>query len=86
MVISGNVRPRKGYMMYADRRFDSLSARLAHRLGIEMVYQQVQLNTFFSVAENIFFLNKKLAPHGLLSQRSLVRRAQEFLDAGGFHP
>ncbi|MGA2613717.1 MAG: ATP-binding protein [Spirochaetia bacterium] len=84
MVISGNVRPRKGYLEFANRGFDSLNPRLAHRLGIEMVYQQVQLNNFFSVAENIFFLSKKLAPHGLLSQRNLVRQAQSFLDAGGF--
>jgi signal transduction histidine kinase/ABC-type branched-subunit amino acid transport system ATPase component len=84
MVISGNVRPRRGHLEFADRRFDSLNPRLAHRLGIEMVYQQVQLNNFFSVAENIFFLSRKLAPHGLLSQRNLVRQAQSFLEAGGF--
>jgi signal transduction histidine kinase/ABC-type branched-subunit amino acid transport system ATPase component len=83
MVISGNVRPRTGHLEFADRRFDSLTPRLAHRLGIEMVHQQVQLNTFFSVAENIFFLTR-LAPHGLLSQRKLVRQAQSFLEAGGF--
>ena len=84
MVISGNVRPRKGSVWFANRRFDCLSTRLAHRLGIEMVYQQIQLNTFFSVAENIFFLNRNLARYGLLSQRNLVRQAQAFLDAGGF--
>jgi len=84
MVISGNVRPRKGHIEFGGRRFESLTPRLAHRLGIEMVYQQVQLNTYFSVAENIFFLNKNLAPHGLLSQRNLVRRAQAFLEVGGF--
>ncbi len=84
MVISGNVRPRRGYLELADRRFDSFTTRLAHRLGIEMVYQQVQLNDFFSVAENIFFLDRKLAPHGLLSQRNITRQAQSFLRAGGF--
>jgi len=84
MVISGNVRPRRGYVELDNRRFDSLTTRTAHRLGIEMVYQQVQLNNFFTVAENIFFLNKSLARRGLLSQRRLAREAQVFLDQQGF--
>jgi signal transduction histidine kinase/ABC-type branched-subunit amino acid transport system ATPase component len=84
MVISGNVRPRKGHLEFSGRRFDWFTTRQAHRLGIEMVYQQVQLNDFFSVAENIFFLNKKLAPHGLLSQREIVRQARSFLALHGF--
>lgn len=85
MVISGNVRPRRGHVELDNRRFDSLTTRTAHRLGIEMVYQQVQLNTFFTVAENIFFLNKSLARRGLLSQRRLAREAQTFLDQQGFN-
>ncbi len=85
MVISGNVKPRRGYIELSGRRFDSFSTRLAHRMGIEMVYQQVQLNNFFTVAENIFFLNKELAPHGLLSRRQLVRQAESFLEAHGFN-
>ena len=84
MVISGNVKPRRGHLEFMGRRYEWFSNRLAHRLGIEMVYQQVPLNNFFTVAENIFFLNKKLAPHGLINQRQLVRRAGSFLDAHGF--
>ena len=84
MVISGNVKPRRGTLDFMGRRFESFSTRLAHRLGIEMVYQQVQLNNFFTVAENIFFLSRKLAPHGLLNQRELVRQAESFLATHGF--
>ncbi|MGA2378837.1 MAG: ATP-binding protein [Spirochaetia bacterium] len=85
MVISGNVKPRKGHLEFAGRRFESFSTRLAHRMGIEMVYQQVQLNDYFTVAENILFLNKNLAPHGLLSPRELVRRAESFLAENSFN-
>ena len=85
MVISGNVKPRKGHLEFAGRQFESFSTRLAHRMGIEMVYQQVQLNDFFTVAENILFLNKKLAPHGLLSPRELVRQAESFLAENSFN-
>ena len=85
MVISGNVKPRKGHLEFAGRQFESFSTRLAHRMGIEMVFQQVQLNDFFTVAENILFLNKKLAPHGLLSPRELVRQAESFLAENSFN-
>jgi signal transduction histidine kinase/ABC-type branched-subunit amino acid transport system ATPase component len=84
MVLSGNVRPQRGSIEFAGRRADPLNARAAHRLGIEMVYQHVPLNGFFTVAENIFFLDKGPGGRGLVSQRSLARRAGELLDEGGF--
>ncbi len=84
MVISGTVRPRRGSLLVGGRRYDWLSTRQAHRLGIEMVPQQVQLNTFFSVAENIFFLDKSLARRGIISQGQLAREARSFLHERGF--
>ena len=85
MVISGNVRPKKGYIDFKNKRFESLSTRLAHKMGIEMVYQRIQLDEYFSVAENIFFLNKELAHNGLLSKRELIRHAKDFLDSYDFN-
>ena len=79
LVISGNVKPKKGQVEFKNRRFDHLTPQLAHRMGIEMVYQQIQLDDYFSVAENIFFLNKNLARHGFLSRRALLREAQRLL-------
>ena len=49
-----------------------------------MVYQQVQLNEYYSVAENIFFLDKVTTRHGLLNQRVVTARAQTFLNLNDF--
>ena len=84
LVISGNVRPLRGSVEVAGRSFEWLSTRQAHRLGIEMVHQQVPLNGFFSVAENIFFLDKSLARRGIISQRQLVHQARSVLEERGF--
>ncbi|HVO39094.1 MAG TPA: ATP-binding cassette domain-containing protein [Spirochaetia bacterium] len=84
MVISGNVRPRRGSIDFPTRTFDSLTTQLAHRLGIEMVYQQVQLNDYFSVAENIYFLDRRLARHGFLRHSAIVRRAADLMASWGF--
>jgi signal transduction histidine kinase/ABC-type branched-subunit amino acid transport system ATPase component len=84
MIISGSLRPRAGTIEFAGRRLESLSIPTAHRLGIEMVYQQVQLNEYYSVAENIFFLDKVTTRHGLLNQRVVTARAQTFLNLNDF--
>ena len=84
MIISGSLRPRAGTIEFAGRRLESLSIPAAHRLGIEMVYQQVQLNEYYSVAENIFFLDKATTRHGLLNQRVVTARARTFLDLNDF--
>ncbi len=84
MVISGNVRPRRGSIEVGRRRLDFLTTQAAHRLGIEMVYQQVQLNDYFTVAENIFFLDKRLARHGFLRHAAIISKAEELMAAYGF--
>jgi signal transduction histidine kinase/ABC-type molybdenum transport system ATPase subunit/photorepair protein PhrA len=84
MIISGNVRQKAGSIEFAGRRIEGLSTNAAHRLGIEMVYQQVQLNNFFSVAENLFFLDRQAARHGWMSQRGIARRSLAYLEANDF--
>src|SRR5271157_1417879 len=84
MVISGSLKPSRGSIEFGSAKYPALSARLAHRMGIEMVHQQVQLNGYFSVAENIFFLNAGMKRWGLLNRRDLLRRTERFLSSHGF--
>jgi signal transduction histidine kinase/ABC-type branched-subunit amino acid transport system ATPase component len=84
MILSGNLRQKAGAFEFDGQRVEALSLHGAHRLGIEMVHQQVQLNDYFSVAENIFFLDRQAARRGWTSQRAIARRAQAFLGANDF--
>src|SRR5271157_4096781 len=84
MVISGNLKPRKGCIEFGSGKYAALSTSLAHRMGIEMVHQQVQLNDYFSVAENIFFLDGKMKRWGMLSRRDILRHAEEYLSSHDF--
>jgi ABC-type sugar transport system ATPase subunit len=84
MIISGNLRQKSGSVEFAGARIEAPSLGSAHRLGIEMVYQQIQLNAFFSVAENIFFLDRATSRGLWLSKRGIERRARAYLEANDF--
>ena len=84
LIISGSLKPKAGAMAFAGRRVEGLGIHAAHQLGIEMVHQQVQLNPWFTVAENLFFLDKRAARHGWMTPGGILRRARALLEADDF--
>ena len=83
MIISGMLKPGAGTIRLDGRDYSSLSLKTALRLGIRMVYQQIYLNEHFSVAEHIFFTDKRLSRFTLYHRRRVEREARALLDSFG---
>lgn len=53
-VMAGAIRPDAGELWFEGTRYEHMSPQLAHRLGIEIVYQEFNLLPSLTVAENLF--------------------------------
>ena len=84
MVISGILKSDFGRITFEGRTFSSLTLKHALKLGIEMVYQELCLNTNFTVAENLFFANKTINAFGWNSKKRLLNAAEHLLAAYNF--
>ncbi|PID57072.1 histidine kinase [candidate division KSB3 bacterium] len=63
-IICGQEQPDSGVIHFHQQRYRALTIKKAHSLGIEMVYQQVDLNEVsfnphFTVADSLFFRSGK---------------------------
>ena len=79
MIISGMLKPDSGRIMFEGAIFSELTLKNALRLGIEMVYQELCLNANFTVAENLFFANRRIHKFGWNSQKKLIEATEALL-------
>ncbi|HUT65608.1 MAG TPA: ATP-binding cassette domain-containing protein [Spirochaetota bacterium] len=84
MVINGRVRPTSGRIVYRSTAHDSLTLDRSKALGIHMVYQHIQLNENFTVAENLFLTNKRVATSVYYNRKKLRRESADLLERYGF--
>ncbi|WP_457577474.1 ATP-binding cassette domain-containing protein [Desulfomarina sp.] len=83
-VISGMLKPVVGKIVFEDTTYSQLSLKLAIKLGIGMVYQQVFLNQHFTVAENLFFPAKSINRFIWHSKKRVHREAARLMEDYGF--
>ena len=81
-VLCGIYLPDAGEMRYAGAPYAPHSPHDAIRAGIRVVYQEFNLLSFLSVAENIFF-DKLPRKAGLVDFRTLYREAGKLLEMVG---
>ncbi len=84
MIISGLLRPKGGEILYKDREYDYFGIKTALRSGIRMVYQQNLLNEYFTVAENIFYTDRKVNRFSFKNHQRMVTHTQKLLAQYGF--
>lgn len=77
-IISGAVQPDGGSIMYEGKSYSEMTPALSTRIGIEVVYQELNLIPSLSVAENIF-LGQELFPNGLFDLKQVYSKAEEVL-------
>jgi ABC-type sugar transport system ATPase subunit len=77
-VLCGIIVPTSGHIEIGDRRFNRLSPRLARRLGINVVTQELSLIPLLRVWENIF-LGHELSRMGVLRKQEMRRRASQVM-------
>ena len=79
MVISGMLKPHSGHIVFEDNAYRNLNFNTAHKLGIEMVYQQTSLNEYFTVAENLFFTDTRVYKFRWNNKKHLLHAANSLL-------
>lgn len=79
MIISGMLKPKSGRITFNGKKYSSLVPKTSIKLGIEMVYQEICLNEYFTVAENIFLANATLTRFGWNNKKRLLQAAESLV-------
>ncbi len=79
-VLSGAVLPESGSIYLAGEKVEIDSPATARRLGISMIYQELNLLPELTVAENIFLGREPRGRFGLLDRRRMVEESRVWLE------
>jgi ribose transport system ATP-binding protein len=84
-ILSGAYHPDGGEIMLNGQRVDIQDALHAQKLGISIVYQELNLFPNLSVVENILAARQPVSkPLGLIDRKRATARAMIYLDMFGF--
>lgn len=78
-LISGLKNPKSGDIYFEGKPYTQLNPKLALKLGISMVHQQVHLNEYFTLAENLFFPGKRIGNVVWHSKKRMNKEAEALL-------
>ncbi len=78
-IIVGALPPDSGRIVFDGKSYNSLSIEKANRLGIEMVYQQIHLFDYFTVAENLMIPDRISAAYPFINKKRLSRDAEAMI-------
>jgi ribose transport system ATP-binding protein len=81
-VLSGIYQPDEGEIYYSGNKYAPLNPRDAIKAGIRVVYQELNLLPYLSIAENIYF-EKLPSRAGVVNFTKLNHDAQAMLDEVG---
>ncbi len=81
-VISGAINSDSGKIVFDGMEYRSMTPQLSDSLGIEVIYQEFNLVTSLSVAENIF-LGKRHSDSRFVNFKILEKKADDILKAFG---
>ena len=82
-ILAGAYHADDGEIVYKGQHYDHLSTRHALNIGIRVIYQELNLVSELTVAENIFLGNEPKNRFGLIDVRGLHQRAAALLDRLG---
>lgn len=81
-VLTGVNCPNEGRIVFEGNEYDFFDIEKAKRLGINMIYQELNLIPRLKVYENIF-LGKEVLHKGKMDRRTMRRRAKELIQSLG---
>ena len=79
-ILSGLYRPDEGVIVLDGDTVEILNPSHARLLGVSPVHQELHLEPYLSVAENIFLGRQPIGRLGLVDYRSMNREAARLLD------
>lgn len=85
LILCGLLKPTSGKLIIDNSSFNYLKPKVAMSKGIEFVHQQLLLNPYFTVAENLFYCDKKSPFFSLNLKKRIQEIANEYLVSLGFN-
>lgn len=82
-ILCGAARPDRGGLEVGGRPVSFLRPSDAHRAGLAMVHQELQLAADMSIADNIFLGREPMRGFGLIDRRVMQARAAALLERLG---
>ena len=82
MIICGAYKPRSGQIVFKNESYNYLNIFRAKKFKIEMVFQQIFLLDYFTVAENIL-ISKDITNKRFFNKKSLYEEANAVLEKYG---
>ncbi len=80
--ISGAITPDEGKIIYDSVEYAAMTPELSSSLGIEIIYQEFNLVSTLSVAENIF-LGNRVGGSRLVDFKAMEKKSREILGVFG---
>ncbi len=82
-ILAGAYQADSGEIVYKGDRYTSLSTREALDIGIRIIYQELNLIPYMTVAENIYLGREPRTNLGLIDTRRMYRQGGELLERLG---
>lgn len=80
-ILSGIYTPTSGTISFGNEKFDRITPKLAHKLGISVIYQELSVVNELSIAENLFIgrlpTKKILNVLNVVDKKQYMKRAEE---------
>lgn len=84
-ILSGLQKPASGSIVIDGKSYSYIKPKIALSHKIQFVHQQFLLNPYFSVAENLFYWDKKSPFFSLNLPKKIQELAKEYLNSLGFN-
>lgn len=81
-ILTGVNKPDQGEISYLGQKYQEFGISQAKKLGISMIYQELYLVPYLSVAENIFF-GKEPKKHGFVDYKTMHEKSKIILEKLG---
>ncbi|HHU51304.1 MAG TPA: sugar ABC transporter ATP-binding protein [Firmicutes bacterium] len=80
-ILSGAYQPDAGEIQIEGKVVKEISPYLSRKLGISVIYQELQLVPYLTVAENIFLGNEPMENKLLIDKKQMFQKAKELLES-----
>ena len=84
LILCGLVKPESGTISIDTTDYDFIKTKVAQRKGIQFVHQQLMLNPYFTVAENLLFCDCTSPFFSLSLKKRLHETADRYVKELGF--
>ncbi|MCX6091171.1 MAG: sugar ABC transporter ATP-binding protein [Candidatus Atribacteria bacterium] len=84
-ILAGAYHPDEGSIFLNGQKVSIDNTRIAQKMGLSIIYQELNLLPDLSIAQNIFLGREEFTPRGFLDYRAMQKEATSFLEQLGIN-